>query len=91
MESKCIADTHQARIGESLCGRKIGYPVAAANPNETSRHCTPTIKVLQSTEWCFQDIDHWFNTFKAGDPKAGDICSYCKGVLLDALDRLVFD
>ena len=43
---KCIASTHGDKIGESLCGRRIGSPDNAGN--------------LRASEFIFEDIDHWF-------------------------------
>ena len=57
----CIADTHQERIGKSLCGKKIGWAreIPAHDPHDIEVGIKK-IKVLKETVFCFGDIDHWF-------------------------------
>lgn len=76
---KCIAETHQDRIGRSLCGRTIGVARPAPIPEN------PALVELVATEWVFTSIDHAFHNARAGGRLL--VCSLCALHTIQTLER----
>lgn len=76
---KCIAETHQDRIGRSLCGRVIGAQRPEPSPEN------PALVVLAATEWVFTSIDHAFHNVRAGGRLM--VCRFCALHATQALEQ----
>jgi hypothetical protein len=76
---KCIAAQDQHNIGQALCGRRIGGHKLVEHPE-----CGP-IKVLVPSDFCFQDLDHWYLNAVARQRLQG--CPECLAKVQEALSK----
>jgi hypothetical protein len=83
----CIAETHQNRIGLSLCGRKIGSfdLVPYVDPVSGSTDPDHMIKKLVVSEFVFLDVSHWLNHTNGNNYLL--LCPDCSKVVLKMIEK----
>jgi len=82
----CIASTHQDTIGQSLCGRKIGWAKIGPLYNEKTgkrEEVREDFKHLESSEWHFTSVDHWMQHTLTNNYHL--LCDGCANVIKKAL------
>lgn len=81
----CIAEEHQDRIGQSLCGRTVGFAreVPATDPVLLRFDPDKKIKVLKETESVFMGLRHWYLNAIQGGRLQG--CEDCLSKVMGAI------